>query len=162
MCLCVCVFVLLGTRNGIEILLNLKILFSGFYQNVISKYQIHMYIWVNQIECPLCYYFYLIYIFYTLPWTYLFFKFSIYFLICFFLICTKSDSVGHVTWISNEFAWFYHFYCAIKNSLVSSVIRTCYCQLYSNCTEVYQLIHITEISWRYYMLCIYYYLNIII
>jgi hypothetical protein len=55
--------------------------------------------------------------FYTLPWTYLFFKFFIYFLICFFLVSTESDSVGHVTWISNEFAWFYHFYCAIKNSL---------------------------------------------
>jgi hypothetical protein len=39
------------------------------------------------------------------------------YIFCFFLICTESDSVGHVTWVSNEFAWFYHFYCAIKNSL---------------------------------------------
>jgi choline-glycine betaine transporter len=42
---CVCVCVVLGIRNGIEVLLNLKILFSGFYQNTVnSKYQVHMYI----------------------------------------------------------------------------------------------------------------------
>jgi hypothetical protein len=64
MCVCVCVCVLLGIRNGIEVLLNLKILFSGFYQNIVnSKHQIHIYIWVNQIECLLYYYFYLIHIF---------------------------------------------------------------------------------------------------
>jgi hypothetical protein len=81
MCLvCVCVFLLLGIRNGIEVFLNLKILLSGFYQDIVnSKYQIHMYIWVNQIECLLYYYFYLIYIFDTLHWTCLFFKFFIYF-----------------------------------------------------------------------------------
>jgi hypothetical protein len=45
LCVCLCVCVFLGIRNGIEVFLNLKILLSGFYQDIVnSKYQIHMYI----------------------------------------------------------------------------------------------------------------------